>query len=258
MIIKPTHPFLSSSQDVIDIVRPLQSLGIIYFTYTKTETNGNRTYLSTHPQTLEKYIKEEYYLIGNSECDPKKYNNQIIFWDTLPNQHIYDDIPRAQNIDHGIYMVNRGTDYCEFYGFAATKGNYQVLNAYINHLDVLKNFMLFFKDHAQRLLEQAEANKMKLPFNKNPVGFIDQSEDIVFESLTKDTAQTKSGLSLSPRQMDCAILLLKGMQYKEIASSLNISVRTVETHLNYLKGKLGCSNKTQLVMQLLNSTLVAK
>jgi DNA-binding CsgD family transcriptional regulator len=255
MIIKTTHPFLSNSQDVIDIAKPLQQLGIIYFSYTKTETNGSRTYLTTHPHVLERYIKEEYYLIGNSESSPNEYNNQILFWDSLPKQYIFDNMTRANNIDHGIFMVNRESDYCEFYGFAAQKGNYQVLNAYINNLELLKKFTLFFKEQAKRIINKAEVNKLILPFCSDALNLTENSEKIIFQSLSTEQINT---LHLSARQMDCAILLLKGKQYKEIARTLNISPRTVETHINYLKNKLNCSNKTQLLMQLFNSTLVAK
>lgn len=247
MIIKTTHPFLSNSMDVRDILKPLQELGIIYFTYEKSEKNGSRTYLSTHPDILEKYLKEEYYLIGNVESSPDKYKNQILFWDTLPKQYIYDDVIRSSNIDHGIFMIHQGTDYCEFYGFAAKKGNHQVINNYINHVDVLKNFCPYFKDRAKSIIRQAEAHKIMLPFHNDKLDFVNDSKNIIFNDILTDQ---KNILLLSVRQKDCATLLLKGMQYKEIAQMLNISSRTVETHINYLKRKLNCSNKIELILQL--------
>lgn len=241
--------------DVRDILKPLQQLGIIYFTYAKSENNGNRTYLSTHPDILEKYLQEEYYLKGNVESRPEKYKNQIIFWDTLPKQYIYDQLIRSSNIDHGIFMINQETDYCEFYGFATKKGNYQVINNYINHVDVLKNFCLYFKDRAKKIIRRAEANKISLPFHNDTLDFVNDPKNIIFDNAL---IEQKNILTLSVRQKDCATLLLKGMQYKEIAQILNISSRTVETHINYLKRKLNCSNKIELILQLSKSTLVTK
>ncbi|HAT8226499.1 TPA: LuxR family transcriptional regulator, partial [Legionella pneumophila] len=55
---------------------------------------------------------------------------------------------------------------------------------------------------------------------------------------------------LSPRQKDCAKLLLQGMSYKEIGKILQLSTRTVETHVNQLKTKLECDNKAELIIQL--------
>lgn len=255
MKIKTSHPFLSHSQDIKDILKPLKKLGIIYFTYAKSEKNGSRTYLGTHSDILERYLKKEYYLIGNVESAPEKYHNQIVFWDTLPKQHIYDDILRSSNIDHGIFMINRGSDYCEFYGFAAKKGNHRVINNYITHIDALNKFPLYFKDNAKNIIKQAEANKLILPFHSDNLDFVNNAENIFFD---KELTEQKNALQLSARQKDCATLLLRGMQYKEIAETLNISSRTVETHVNHLKRKLDCSNRTKLLVQLSKSMLVAK
>lgn len=55
---------------------------------------------------------------------------------------------------------------------------------------------------------------------------------------------------LSKRQIDCARLLLSGKTSKEIALSLNISYRTVESYINTIKIKLNCRNKTELILKL--------
>jgi len=52
MDIKTSHPFLSHNQNIKDILKPITQLGIIYFTYAKSEKNGSRTYLSTHPDFI--------------------------------------------------------------------------------------------------------------------------------------------------------------------------------------------------------------
>ncbi len=56
--------------------------------------------------------------------------------------------------------------------------------------------------------------------------------------------------TLSRREKEIAYYLLRSYSATEIAKSLAISIRTVETHLNHMKSKLRCSNKLQLVNKL--------
>lgn len=56
---------------------------------------------------------------------------------------------------------------------------------------------------------------------------------------------------LTDREMDCIFYLLRGNTMKKIAKHLNISPRTVETHLEQIKYKLNCANKSEIVEQCL-------
>ncbi|QAA77174.1 MAG: hypothetical protein BIP78_1408 [Candidatus Bipolaricaulis sibiricus] len=51
---------------------------------------------------------------------------------------------------------------------------------------------------------------------------------------------------LSPREEEVFRLLGAGLGNQEIAQALGISVKTVETHLEALKGKLGCRTTAEL------------
>lgn len=74
---------------------------------------------------------------------------------------------------------------------------------------------------------------------------------MVFALLSSgSTQETPTYQPLSRREKEVAYYLLKGYPAIEIAKSLDISIRTVETHLNHMKSKLNCSNKLQLVTKL--------
>ncbi|HEL8635631.1 TPA: helix-turn-helix transcriptional regulator, partial [Legionella pneumophila] len=100
-----------------------------------------------------------------------------------------------------------------------------------------EQYSLYFKDQFNSIISQFEKNKIILPYNATCC----QSNKI--------NKEIKRSL-LSPRQKDCAKLLLQGMSYKEIGKILQLSARTVETHVNQLKTKLGCDNKAELILQL--------
>jgi DNA-binding CsgD family transcriptional regulator len=57
---------------------------------------------------------------------------------------------------------------------------------------------------------------------------------------------TNQDITLTHRQHDCLFFLLRGKSYKEIALILDISPRTIETHIEQLKIKFHCRTKAQL------------
>lgn len=61
---------------------------------------------------------------------------------------------------------------------------------------------------------------------------------------------------LSERELDCIFYLLRGYTMKEIAKSLAISPRTVETHLETIKVKLNCSSRSQIIEDCLCAGLL--
>ncbi|KTD59052.1 helix-turn-helix transcriptional regulator [Legionella shakespearei] len=54
-------------------------------------------------------------------------------------------------------------------------------------------------------------------------------------------------LKISKRQMLCLYYLLRGYTYPQIASTLCVANRTVETHVDTLKNKFYCDTKQQLI-----------
>lgn len=56
---------------------------------------------------------------------------------------------------------------------------------------------------------------------------------------------------LTKREQECLPLIKKGMSNKIIARRLNISPRTVDSHLESIKRKLECNNKYELINKLI-------
>lgn len=53
---------------------------------------------------------------------------------------------------------------------------------------------------------------------------------------------------LSAREAQCLQMIAKGLTAKAIADKLDLSKRTVETYIESVKSKLGCHNKTELIV----------
>jgi predicted ATPase/DNA-binding CsgD family transcriptional regulator len=79
---------------------------------------------------------------------------------------------------------------------------------------------------------------------------MDQAEAIAFaleESVrTRPDAGRAGPGQLTRRERDVAALVARGQSNGQIAASLVISVRTVETHVQHIMDKLGCSTRAQI------------
>ena len=60
---------------------------------------------------------------------------------------------------------------------------------------------------------------------------------------------------LTDREMEIARLIARGCSNQEIANELNISVRTVGTHISHILKKVNLENRTQLTLQMLRQGL---
>lgn len=251
--IKSSHPILSTSTEVAAICKPLEKLAISYFTYTRIHRSGKRIYLTNQPSVLESYLNGKHYLTGNVEGYPDHYTQKIMLWDSLPNQKIFDDVVRSYNFNHGIFIIEPHENHCDFYGLATNNGNSHIINTYLTKLDFIKNFTQYFTEKAKGLVELVSDTEIILPFNDDlkVVDFsIDDYDSDPGSISSADKKINQNRIKLTNRQIDCARLLLGGLQYNEIASQLKLSTRSIEYYIENMKAKLGCRNKSELIIKL--------
>lgn len=83
-------------------------------------------------------------------------------------------------------------------------------------------------------------------------GFAMSRDDAIALALAPQEAERPAGRrtagpgALTPREHEIAGLVSNGLSNQEIADSLFLSVRTVETHVDRILGKLGFHNRTRL------------
>lgn len=84
-----------------------------------------------------------------------------------------------------------------------------------------------------------------VPADSNLAGhLISRTKDLLEEGREASKPQ-----SLSPRQQEVLRSVLSNRMNKEIASKLNISVRTVKFHISSLLNKFGAENRNELVQK---------
>jgi LuxR family quorum-sensing system transcriptional regulator SolR len=246
MQLSTNHITYTSCADIAEIAKLLKQLGIIDFDYMRSYQNGERIYLGNNAKYFDIYFQGKHYLSGNTEYRPDLYKEQAILWSTLPNQKNLDECDRSRNIDHGIVLFQPQHNYTECFSFATYTGNDRIINTYLSNMDVLISFKEYFREKAAHIIKQAETQKITLPFNEKSdfsKYFINYDSCNVFISNNKL-------LTLTKRQLECCYLLMQGKTTKEIAITIGLSRRTVEDYLNHIRSKLGCNNKTELIIKL--------
>lgn len=67
---------------------------------------------------------------------------------------------------------------------------------------------------------------------------------------------TPPGGALTPREGEVLALLAKGSSNKQVAQKLGLGLRTVESHVSNLLGKLGVTSRTEAVLYAIENQLV--
>lgn len=93
---------------------------------------------------------------------------------------------------------------------------------------------------------QSSQNGRGRPSGASPA-FLDQDEDD-FEDISVDV--------LTSRERQVMQLIARGYTYKEVASELFISIKTVETHVSRVLRKLQLSNRGELALWAAHQRIV--
>lgn len=226
---------LNLSKDIKELCDPyFKRFGLDHFNYIHRDCNGYVTYLCSNPTWLNHYLKQSYPKIGAFEqnTDLSKYN--YILWNGLDrNDPILIDSKEMLGVEFGITLIKHEQDGVGFYNLGTKSSDSSIINKYVNNLDKYENFILGFQEKANTIL--LAAKKLKLLIN--PETSIDNR---------KKPGYQLGSLYFTEREFQCVNYLTIGKTAEEIAIILNISKRTVETHILNIKRKMNCFNQFRL------------
>jgi len=254
---------LQACTQIEQICTPLHEfLGTTYFNYVKIFPDGQRITLTDRGDFIHTYYQhQKLYLtknILNIEASPEKGYRFFIEFSDQPS---YVIARNDFNIDNGIIMIHPLEQYSELFYLGTTANNYRIINKYLTNLDVLYRFIFYFKEVAGSLIQEAEQQKFLLPGSSPEL-----SKKVYQEEVWKKQAFFKKTKCrrfyfgdqknyLTRREAECIALLINKKSIKEIASALQISPRTAESHLENVKLKLGVTKKKEVIDQVFKYSL---
>lgn len=227
---------------------------INFFSHTRAFHDGNFASLMTSTDLTEYYIAQKYpirFSQGKGIYLEKGFHVESHLGDSS-SQKMINDLQEKFNTAHFIYVVDKHKAFDDMYSFATTPENEQILNHYMNNIDLLKKFLFYYKDKSNILIK----NSTLIKYNNDhfPTSHTINQNIIDHHACTNSMPLNKITITghlgealLSKRELDCLKLLTKSHSFKEIGKTLSLSPRTVETYVNNMKNKLGCDTKKQLI-----------
>jgi len=256
----PSHIALSSADMVADICKPLEKLGITYFSFVRSFKDGSHIRLSNNPAWTQHYYSREFYNVVINQVPDAEGN---IPWSCIDRYPLFHDASEYFDVDNGIVMVITSDDIVERYFFGSTRENRQVNYIYLHQIDILKKFVLYFKEYANSLIDKATKTRIMVP--KPILDDEDEkfySNDLISEFL--DDIQIKKvcirakGEDIFISQNEAKILSLMKCGYtaKNISNEIGLTPKTVEIYRDKLKTKLNQYSRNNLVSLAKSNSLL--
>lgn len=226
---------LDLSEDVRLLCEPyFKCLGLDHFNYIHRDNDGLVTYLCSNQQWLSHYLKKSYPKIGAFEQNENLSQYKYILWNGLDRDDpILIDSKEMLGVEYGITIIKHENDGVSFYNIGSKTSDSSAINKYVNSLDQYENFILDFQEKASSITRKAKNLKLNVNTNQN---VSDKRKD----------GHYFGDLYLTNREIECVNYLSRGKTAEEMAIILNISKRTVETHISNIKNKMNCFNQFRL------------
>jgi LuxR family quorum-sensing system transcriptional regulator SolR len=241
---EPLQYVLSLIPDLKEFCAPLfANSDIKSFGYIRIYNDGHVLNLTTEEKwILHRFDKQIKYKILFDH-----YNKPYIFlW---PND-IYDPLLSALydfDIWNGCNIYILFENYVEIFSFASSKNNTNMQNFYINNIDLLNTFIVFFKERLNSSINILDKDKflktdiifpdIKLDHFENP----EKKLTRIYESIQLKRVHFSPGFALTMRELECCYHWMNGNSAKVIGKKLNLSPRTVESYLTNAKLKTSTS-----------------
>ena len=163
------------------------------------------------------------------------------------------------NYNNGITIIDEYPDYYEITTFASPQLE-GIDSFFIEKIDILRSYTLYLKE---KILSDKEMAKefdttyilpSKIGIKREINNQIMRQPDITHYYLGFPLPE---GRYLTKRELACLIPFILGIPKKNISNHLNISIRTIETHLDNIKNKCNCTNLANLRLLFLNNKFVS-
>lgn len=252
------NPSFAATGHVTELTRPLNSLGLGYFTFDRHFHDGGRIALTNHAQWIRFYWEHGLFKKAIFETSPIQFVNGHMLWEWLNREPIYS-AAATHGIDHGITLIRRHEGYCDFFHFGAANNKSIDVAIIIDNIERLHKFASIFAYKAKPLILAAEKDKIftcpadqpRIPTNIGKIN-VDVFEKGLSKLLGKrDASRTYLGEEFDHRYLTrCEFLLLEGLvtgtSCVEISERLNISSSAVDKHIKNIKEKLRCKSLCQM------------
>lgn len=236
------HHSLFSHQEISQICTPLfEHTRITHFTYSRLYDDGRVIVLVSDPTYHQHFWQQSYH----TEFF-QNYSQGVHYVEDLSHQAIRD--AKDFGILHPMMKIYRRQDYYEGFGFGTSSAEIESINFYTQHIEIMNQFQLHFKNVAQPLIIEAQKHFLDSEIHlEKKEDSLSYRSDTMFDTPFFWLENQKKAIKISKQQHLCLKYLAHGFTSKGVAQKLNLSYRTIEKHLENIKQKLGLYDRNQLI-----------
>ncbi|WP_162263100.1 helix-turn-helix transcriptional regulator [Legionella birminghamensis] len=248
------HPSFIHAPEVHQLCEPLKAMGINHFSHVRVSREKQFSFISLNPEFVSHYLDNAYFDFDVHRIVPSAAEQyfirdlQSLTGRTRALQKAFNEY----GFGHSFTILRSVNGVIDAYNFATEFGNSGINGQYLEKLDFLKQFLLYF--HAQvETCDLKKAYELSLSLQKQGAGF---QEDMAYKkerlSLPVPDRVAVPGTEsyLTFREYECMCWLAKGKTQQEIAEILSLSLRTVKAHVGQVRKKMDCRNQFQLGLVL--------
>ena len=242
--IDKSHPLFTFSPEIsLGTCETLKKFKLNYFQYLRCYKDGSFTLLVNRTDMADEFFANDYPILSHVEETLKDRDTYSFLWDeTLPEEPV--KLARDKfGMHNGLTFIKRHEEYYDMIGFAMQKDLPNKLTHYMTYSNILDAFAADFLKDNQALFQHMDAHRILPPDHmRDP-----NRETLILKEKPLEIQGRYGLVTLSIQEVRCLELLREGMIYKQIANSLDISPRTVETYINRIRLKTGAHTRQQLI-----------
>jgi DNA-binding CsgD family transcriptional regulator len=253
-------------EKINSICAPLKDyFGINYFGYWRVFNDG-RYILVSNNRCFQEVIacydfcfRSEYF----SEMTQYLYKKEL-YKKMWPN-NVKDGaikILQENGLYNGFNIIREKEETIETYFFATDKARPLIKEFYLNNSAVLEEFISYFHKMGYDLCDPSDVRKQGIsPYLRKTYPYIENIFEgvnlwekkklefnlLINSKLQEEIKEVTRRNYLSPREFQCLTHISTGKTAKEIALILNISPRTVETHVDKIRLKTTCNTQKEII-----------
>lgn len=249
------HPSVQNAQDMQDICSPLNLLDISYFCHVRIDKQNNFAALSNNPGFHTHYLNNRYYNADIHLANTNTLGNHIL-WDLLSctgETQKMNEEAEAFGIRHTFTIVDKNSQESNYYHFSTNKTDCSVNQNYLRNQDLLKLFILQFKEKVAQSNQLKHAFAINFQLDNPCATFLSEEEwqnNLESRKLFLQGLQIKSTSALktplSTKEMEILYWLHNGKTLDQIAQIIGLSTIMVKKYIAAMKDKTHCYTQFQL------------
>lgn len=249
------HLFLK--EQTLSIVKPvIDCFSLHQLCYFSVDAQGNSICLNSNQDWMEYYLEKHLFEFNPFLRIPNEMMQGTFLASSFQNPHLIEqmELKKKFNMGDSLIITQYQNGCLEGFSFG-TKYGIETINSLLGEIPSLRKYCEFFKTEASKVIRQLRENPVNLlpflnkrffePIRMEGVTKIKKTEFLKKIGIKKEILSAK----ISPRERECLRFYLQGYSAKEIAGLLEISMRTVEYHIENLKIKLCAFSKRELIQK---------